>query len=88
MGLARDAANEAIHKAAPWSAAEGSGIAPHRRWSQATLPHRFDQMGEGEGFPLHQTDRASAWDRQLDAKVQSASAGAEGDVVEGVRLGT
>jgi len=28
--LARDAANEAIHKSAPRSAIEGSGIRPHR----------------------------------------------------------
>jgi hypothetical protein len=40
MRLARDAANEAIHEATPSSAAEGSGIAPHRRWSHEARFHR------------------------------------------------
>lgn len=38
--LARDAANEHIHDAAPWAAVEGSGIAPHRRWSHKARFHR------------------------------------------------
>jgi hypothetical protein len=87
MRLARDAANDAIHEAAPLSAAEGSGIAPHRRWSHETLAHRFDQVGDGEGFPLHQTDRASAWDCQLEAKVEPSASAAEGDEVEGSQFG-
>lgn len=40
MRLARNAANDAIHKATPWAAAEGSGIAPNRGLSQETLLHR------------------------------------------------
>lgn len=40
MGLARNAANDCIHKAAPRPAVEGSGIAPYRSWSQETRPHR------------------------------------------------
>jgi hypothetical protein len=38
--LARDAANDAVHRATPSSAVEGSGIAPHRRRSQETRLHR------------------------------------------------
>lgn len=80
--LARDAANEAIHEAAPWPAAEGSGIAPHRSFSHETLLHRCDQVRAGEGFPLHHNDAASAWDCQLNSEVEPAAAGADADEVE------
>jgi hypothetical protein len=40
MRLARDAANEAVNAATPLAASEGSGIAPYRRWMNATLFHR------------------------------------------------
>jgi hypothetical protein len=83
VGLARDAANEAIHKATPRSAAEGSGIAMQRRWSQETRSHRFDQVSAGEGFPLHHSDRSSTRDDQLGAEVEASTSGAEADVVEG-----
>jgi hypothetical protein len=83
MRLARDAANEAVHAATPAAAVEGSGIAPQRRRSHSTRLHLADQVRAGECFPLHQHDWASAWTRQLDSEVQSASAGAEADEVEG-----
>lgn len=82
MRLARDAANEAVHAAAPASAVEGSGIAPYRRFSQGSRPHRADQVRDGEGFPLHVEDRASAWDCQSDAEVEAAAAGAQADVTQ------
>lgn len=82
MGLARDAANDAIHCATPTAAAEGSGIRPHRRWSQETSLHRFDQVRDGEGFPLHQTDCSSSWASELDAEVETTASGAEGDDAE------
>jgi hypothetical protein len=37
VGLARDSANDAIHKATPWAAREGSHIAPDRRLSQEDM---------------------------------------------------
>ena len=82
--LARDAANDAIHKAAPRPAVEGSGIAPHRSRMKETLLHRCHQVRDGEGFPLHQTDASSNGNRQSDAEVKPASAGAEADEVEPV----
>lgn len=83
MGLARNSANEAIHKATPWAAVEGSDIRPHRSRSQPALLHRVNQDRAGEGFPLDQHDRASAWICQLDTEIKPASACAEADVVEG-----
>lgn len=50
--------------------------------------HRLDQSSAREGFPLHQTDAASAWDRQLDAEVEPSASSADGDVGEIARLGT
>lgn len=82
MRLARDAAKEAIHEAAPRAAVEGSGIAPHRRLSQQTLFHRCHQVRGGEGFPLHHADCASAGKCQLDSEIEAASAGAQADEVE------
>lgn len=79
--LARDAANEAVQAAAPSAAVEGSGIAPDRRVSQEARSHRFDQVRDGEGFPLHHADDASAWHCQLNAEIEPASSGAEGEDV-------
>jgi hypothetical protein len=80
--LARDAANEAIHEAAPWVAVEGSGIRPDSCRSQETLFNRCDQVRDGEGFPLHHNDAASAGQSQLDAEIEPGAAGAEADEVE------
>jgi hypothetical protein len=84
VALARDAANEAIHKATKRSAVEGSHIAPDSRFSQETLFNRCDQMGDCEGFPLHQHDRVSRRQRQSDAEIEPAASGAEADDVEAV----
>ncbi len=82
MGLARDAANDAIHKATPWSAVEGLHIAPYRRGSHETVFHRRNQMGDGECFPLHIHDCASVWNCQFDTEIESVSSGADRDDVE------
>lgn len=81
--LARNAANEAVQAATPCAAVEGSGIAPHRSRMKETSPHRLDQVRDGEGFPLHHADDASAGKRQSDAEIESASPGADGEDVEG-----
>jgi hypothetical protein len=83
VALTRDAANDAIHKATPVAALEGSGIRPHRRLSQETLLHRFDQVSDGEGFPLHHADCSSTWNCQLEAEVEASATGAQTDEVEG-----
>lgn len=84
MRLARDAANEAIHKAAPWPAVEGSHITPDSCRSQETLFNRCNQVRDGEGFPLHHNDAASRWESEFKSKVEPASSGAEGDEVDGL----
>jgi hypothetical protein len=54
--LARDAASDARNKAAPWSAVEGSHIAPDSCRSHETRFNLRDQSRDGEGFPLHVHD--------------------------------
>lgn len=83
VGLAGDAPNDEIHDATEASAWEGSHITVDRRLSHDTLLHLRDQISDGEGFPLHTSDRASIWDCQLDGAIKSATSGAEGDDVEG-----
>lgn len=83
VGLARDFANDAIHDAAPWPAVKGSGITPDRSVMKETVSHRRDQVRDGETFPLHQTDRASVWERQSEPEVEPSAAGAQADRVEG-----
>jgi hypothetical protein len=80
--LARDAANEAIHKATPWSAVEGSHIAPDSCRSQKTLFNRCDQVRDGEGFPLHHNDASSCWQSEFKSEVEPAPPGAEGYEVD------
>jgi hypothetical protein len=87
MRLARDAANDAIHEAAPWAAVEGSDIRPDSCRSHETLFHRRDQMGDSEGFPLHHNCGASAWNGEFDGKVEPSASGAEGDEIEPVGHG-
>lgn len=82
--LARNAAKDAIQQAAPLAAVEGSGIRPHSCRSQETLFHRFDQDADGEGFPLHHTDRSSSRHCQLDGKIEPAAAGADAETVDGM----
>lgn len=80
--LARDAANEAIHEAAPGAAVEGADIRPDRRRSQETRVHRRDQMGNGEGFPLHHNDGARSRNGEVEGKVKPSASGAQADDVE------
>jgi hypothetical protein len=86
--LARDAANDAIHKATPCSAVEGSHIRPDSCRSQSTLLDRRNQVRNGEGFPLHHKDGASAWNGEFDGEVEPESSGAQADEIEPLGRGT
>ncbi len=48
--------------------------------------HRRHQVRDGEGFPLHEHDRASAGNRQFDSEIEPSASCADGEDVEG--LGT
>jgi len=78
-GLAREAANEAIHDAAPRAAVEGSQIRPNRRIIQPPFFHARRQDFAAVGFVFNAADDASSRDRHSDAEVESAAAGADAD---------
>lgn len=46
--------------------------------------HRCHQLRRGEGFDLHKADASSAWNCQLDSEIESSTAGADGEDVEGM----
>jgi hypothetical protein len=75
--LAGVARSDAIHDVTPRSAVEGSEIRPDRCLIQDTRFHRRHQVVDGESFPLHPTDRASASQSQFESEVESGTAGAE-----------
>lgn len=76
--LAREAANDAIHKAAPAWAVEGEQVRPDRRRSQRAVFHARSQDCRCKGFPLHETD-GTRGHGEPDSKVEPADAGAEGE---------
>ena len=86
VGLARDARSDAIHDAAPRSPVEGSEIRPANRRTQAEPFMRRRQYLASEAFPLHHTDRSSRRQGQFDSEFEPASAGAQREDVESVRL--
>jgi len=84
MGLAGDAANDARNVPAKLPAVEGLGIVPNRCRSQETRLHRRDQMGDGEGFPLHHSDGAASRHCKVQSEVEPGPAGADGKIPAGV----
>lgn len=82
--LAWVAANDAIHDSTPRASIEGSQVTPDRRRSQSALFHLRRQSGDGERFPLHHADRASASEAdtlssEVEAEVKSANPGTQAD---------
>jgi len=71
-GLTGRAASEDIHAATPRAAVEGGNVSPDRSLSQGARFHLRDHVGDGEGFPLHHTDRASASDSCGDTSLEPA----------------
>ena len=75
------AASDEIHDPTPRASVEGSQVTPDRCRSQATLLHLRRQSGDGERFPLHHADRASASEPRsssssVEAEVKAATSGA------------
>ena len=62
--LAREAANDAIHRATPGASVEGAYVGPDRRVIQGAVFHARRQDAGGIRLPLQVTDGAS-----LDAQV-------------------
>jgi hypothetical protein len=69
-GLAGVAAHDAIHRAAPRVAVEGSEISPDRRVIQGTVRNTRAQDFAGRDFMLHEADDASAWPSHSDSAIE------------------
>ncbi len=80
--LARVARSDAIHDATPRCAVEGLEIRPYRSRSHAAFFHLRDQLADGESVPFNEAHDASRSDRQLEAEVEPAASGTEGEDTE------
>ena len=77
--LARIASREDIHRAAPWFAVETGNVVPDRRAIQGRVFHPRHDNGCGEGFPFDMAHSTISGDSDGEPKVDSTSAGAEGE---------
>jgi hypothetical protein len=73
--LAWESGRDEIHFAAKSSALEGSQVRPDRRGSQGTLFHLFDQVGSGEGFPLHESHVSEVREDSFNSEFKSSNPG-------------
>lgn len=83
VGLARVAANDAIHDSTPRSSVEGSNVRPDRSRMKESLLHARHQSGGSRCFPLQVTDCHRSGLGKLDAKVEPSDAGADGKDIPG-----
>lgn len=85
-GLAGITGRDDMNAAAPRSAVEGSQIVPYRRRSQSLVCHPRHESGRRMSFPLDVTHSAISGLGDVQAEVEAAVAGAEGQAPEiGVR---
>jgi len=75
--LARIAASEDIHCAAPWSAIEGGNVVPQRRFIQGRVFHPRHESGRSITFPLDVTHSSIPGACDGEAEVDPASSGAQ-----------
>lgn len=76
--LAGISASDERNLATPRAAVEGFDIVPDRRVIQGLVRHPRHEGGRGEGFPLDETNSAVSGFCDVEAKLQSANASAEG----------
>lgn len=76
--LARIAAMDDIHQAAPRSAVEGANVVPDRRAIQGRVFHPRHERGRSKGFPLDVTHSSISGVGDVHAEVETSGSGAEG----------
>lgn len=80
--LTRVARSEDIHDAAPRAAIEGCKVVPDRCRIQGFVFHPRHESGCCEGFPLDVTHSPVSGTGDVEAEVEPASAGAQGEAVQ------
>lgn len=81
-GLAGIAGKDEMNAAAPGSSVEGSQVAPDRRVRQASVSHARRERGRGVRLALDVADGSKPRLGDVDAEVEPAIAGAEGQPAE------
>ena len=76
--LARIAAMDDIHQAAPRSAVEAGNVVPDRRAIQGRVFHPRHERGRRVGFPLDVTHSSISGVGDVQAEVETSGSGAEG----------
>lgn len=76
--LARIAAMDDIHQAAPRSAVESGNVVPDRRAIQPLVLHPRHERGRRIGFPLDVTHSSISSVGDVEAEVETSGSGAEG----------
>ena len=80
--LARIARSDDVHRAAPWTAVEGSNVVPDNSLIQGRVFHPRHESGCGEGFPFDMAHSTISGDGDGKPEVKPASAGAQGEAKE------
>lgn len=75
--LARIAAMDEIHHAAPRSAVEGGNVVPDRRAIQGRVRHPRHERGRRVGIPLDVTHSSIGWHGDMQAEIKPSRSGAE-----------
>jgi hypothetical protein len=83
VGLARVAANDAIHDSTPRSSIEGSNVRPDRSRMKESLLHARHQSGGSRCFPLQVTDCHRSGFCKHNPEVEPSDAGTDGEDVPG-----
>lgn len=83
-GLAGIAGSDKMNAATPRAAVEGSDIVPDRCLIQGLVCHPGHEHGRRECFPLDETDSAISGFSDVEAKLQSANTGTEGEPEKGL----
>jgi len=70
--LARIARSDDVHRAAPWTAIEGSNVVPHKSLIQGRILHPRHESGCGEGFPFDMAHNTISGECKVQPEVESA----------------
>jgi hypothetical protein len=80
--LARVAATEDIHEAAPRLAVEGFNVRPNRRFVEGAVFKTRSQDLRDSCLPFQVTNGSSSWESESQSEIDSAVAGTEGEHVD------
>lgn len=78
---ARVAAREDVHQSTKLCEVEGLEIRPDRCWVQESRFHFRDQVRDGEGFDLTNSDCAQASDSSAESEINSTVPGAQANMI-------